>query len=164
MAKTAKKGIKKKGLKELVVKKKRGRKPKGEGMTLASVANPQKTFGQNDDNPKFSSFNDEYFFNNFIGKYVVCRGYYIGVHAGILVGYDPNRFHMMLKDARRLWRWESDFTLSAVAIKGMIEGAKVDVLTPQILLRGVDEIIPCTEKAEESIREYPVYVVPEDER
>jgi hypothetical protein len=99
----------------------------------------------------------------FLEKYVVCRGYYAGIHAGMLIGYDRENSSVILKDARRLWRWDSDFTLSEVAVKGLT-GGKIAVVTPVIYLKGIDEILPCTEEGEKSIREAPVYVVPEGER
>ena len=47
--------------------------------------------------------------------YVICRGYYCGVHAGYLKEKDGN--HVVLNEARRLWNWKADkgISLSDVA-------------------------------------------------
>lgn len=86
-----------------------------------------------------------------IGKYVIVRTYSAGVHAGELVSQDGGL--VMLKNSRRLWSWaaKKGVALSGVAIHGMKEGQKVDVVLPELYLTGAIETIPCSEAARESI-------------
>lgn len=89
----------------------------------------------------------------FVGKYVICRCYAAGVHAGILISQDGE--NALLKDSRRLWSWtaKDGVALSGVAQHGIKDG-KIDVVNPEIFLTGVCETIPCSQKAEESINGY----------
>ena len=92
--------------------------------------------------------------NQFIGKYVVCRCYSAGVHAGELVSQENDI--VVLKNSRRLYYWIANegIALSGVAQNGIKPtGCKIDVLNPEIMLTSVIEIIPTTKKAEESINE-----------
>ncbi len=88
----------------------------------------------------------------FVGRYVICRCYSAGVHAGVLVSQDGDR--VVLRDSRRLWLWTaaSGVALSGVAQAGINRGkSKVDTINPTIALTGVIETIPCTTVAQESI-------------
>jgi len=98
----------------------------------------------------------------FSGRYVLCRGYYNGIHTGVLVNYDADNDVAFLKESRRLYRWKSKFSLSEIAMSGIF-GEKIAVEVPDIMIREVFEIIPCTQEAEKRIREYPAYVVSEDD-
>ncbi len=87
-----------------------------------------------------------------VGKYVVCRTYSAGVHAGILVGQDGDK--ALLREARRLWFWhaKAGIALSGVAVHGLVASqSKVDAPV-SIYLTGVIETIETTREAEESIR------------
>ena len=88
----------------------------------------------------------------FIGKYVICRCYSAGVHAGEL--FHLNGDQAILKNSRRLWQWRAKegIALSGVAQNGLVyDKSKVDVINPEIALTGVIEIIPCSNSAKESI-------------
>jgi hypothetical protein len=100
-------------------------------------------------NNKSSEQDDE-----FVGKYVLCRCYSAGVHAGELVSQKGEV--VILKNSRRLWTWGSNggIALSGVAQLGMASGKKVDVLNPLIKLTGVCETIICTDTAKDSINAY----------
>ena len=89
----------------------------------------------------------------FVGKYVICRCYSAGVHAGVLVSQEGDR--AILKDSRRLWQWKSKsgVALTGLAINGLDSG-KVDTVAPEIALTGVIETIPCSAVAQGTIREY----------
>lgn len=78
----------------------------------------------------------------FVGKYVICRCVYAGVHAGILVSMENG--NVILKDSRRLWTWKakSGVALSGVAQNGFASGQKVDAMNPLIALTDVIECIP----------------------
>lgn len=90
----------------------------------------------------------------FVGKYVICRCYSAGVHAGVLVSQDGDQ--AILKDSRRLWSWKNNggVALSGLAVNGIdASQSKIDVFLPEIALTGVVETIPASEKCEGSIRE-----------
>jgi hypothetical protein len=86
----------------------------------------------------------------FIGKYVICRCYSAGVHAGVLVSQVGDQ--AVLKDSRRLWSWKAKagVALSGLAVNGL-ESGKVDTLVDDIALTGVIETIPCSAEAMRSI-------------
>lgn len=92
--------------------------------------------------------------NPVVGKYCIARCYSAGVHAGTVVSVDGET--VVLKDSRRLWSWKAKdgVALSGVAQAGLTaDKSKVDVVNPEIYLTGVCELIPCSEKAKESINE-----------
>ena len=89
---------------------------------------------------------------NMIGKYVIVRADRAGVFAGILRKKDGNE--VVLNDCRRLWYWDGAASISQLAIDGTSKpnNCKFTVTVDEIAILGVIEIIPCTAKAEASIR------------
>lgn len=89
----------------------------------------------------------------FVGKYVICRCYSAGVHAGELVSQSGDQ--AVLKNSRRLWSWTANcgIALSGLAVTGLKSG-KIDTVLPELALTGVIETIPCSEVAEASINDY----------
>ncbi|MEY2655971.1 MAG: hypothetical protein RLZZ524_2999 [Pseudomonadota bacterium] len=88
-----------------------------------------------------------------IGKYVICRCYSAGVHAGVLVEKDGEI--AVLTEARRLWKWtaKNGVALNGVAFHGLkASESKIDSTVSEIELSGVIEVISTTEQAEASIR------------
>jgi hypothetical protein len=88
----------------------------------------------------------------FVGKYCIARCYSAGVHAGEVVSVDGE--NVILKNSIRLWSWKATegIALSGVAQNGIDRSkSKLDVVNPEIFLTGVCELIPCTQKAQESI-------------
>lgn len=91
--------------------------------------------------------------------YVIVRCRNAGVHAGYLVSRDAEV--VTLKDSRRLWRWWSSFTLSALAMKGVLRGkegeCKFACTLPRLDLTASDvcEVIYCTEAARKSLESIP---------
>ena len=85
--------------------------------------------------------------------YVICRGYYCGVHAGYLKEHDGN--HCRLVNSRRLWSWKAKegISLSAVALHGIADGVSLPNALDEIWLGDVYEVIPCTETAAKTIQE-----------
>lgn len=86
--------------------------------------------------------------------YVICRGYYCGVHAGYLKEREGN--HVVLNEARRLWKWKAvkGISLSEVAKYGIdASGSKVCTKCGEIWLGDVYEVIPCTDAARKTIEE-----------
>ena len=90
--------------------------------------------------------------------YCIIRSYSAGVWAGWV---DLNKYgeQMLVKDARRLWRWWSEFTLSALATTGIKPGKekenKYAMPVAEVYLTNVIELIPCTEVAKKQIVEQP---------
>lgn len=86
-----------------------------------------------------------------IGKCVIIRTYSAGVWCGYLEQKSGNE--VILKDARRLWRWwaAESISLSGVANYGVIpEKSKIAPKVENVWLEAI-EIIPTTDKAEKSI-------------
>ena len=92
--------------------------------------------------------------------YCIVRTYSAGVWAGWV---DLSKYgeQMVVKDARRLWRWWSEFTLSALATTGIKPGKekenKYAMPVAEVFLTNVIELIPCTEIAKKHITEQPNY-------
>lgn len=83
--------------------------------------------------------------SNLIGKKVITRSHYAGVHIGTLDAKAGGE--VRLKDAHRLWYWKGAFTLSQVAETGVKAGSRVGVVTPEVELTEVCEVIPITDEA-----------------
>lgn len=90
-------------------------------------------------------------------KYCVIRTYSAGVHTGYLK--NRNGKEVTLVNARRIWYWAGAFTLSAMAVDGVSEpeNCKFSCVVPEITLTEAIEIIPCTEKARDSIEGVKVH-------
>ncbi len=88
--------------------------------------------------------------SRFIGEFVIVRTYSAGVHMGILE--ECNGTAVILKDARRLWRWHGAFTLSEVSQNGCAEESRISQSVPMILLTQAIEVIPCSAKAEKNLK------------
>jgi hypothetical protein len=81
--------------------------------------------------------------------------------AGVFAGYvkERNGSEATLSDVRRLWYWAGAASLSQLAMDGTSRprDCKFTVTVPEMTVLGVIEIIPCTEKAEQSIRGVSVW-------
>ena len=94
-----------------------------------------------------------------LGDYVIVRCRNAGVHAGHLESRDSDV--LTLKNSRRLWRWWSKFTLSGLAMSGILKGkeseCKFACVLPRLDLTVSDvcEVIYCTTEAKESIESLP---------
>lgn len=87
-----------------------------------------------------------------LGKYVIARCYAAGVHAGFVDAVDGE--NVIMRNSVRLWSWKAKdgVALSGVAQNGIDRSkCKIDSVNPVIFLTGVCELIPCSEKAKESI-------------
>lgn len=86
-----------------------------------------------------------------LGKDVIIRTYSAGVWFGTLAQKAGKE--VILKDARRMWRWwaAESISLSAVAIHGIKrEKSKIAEAVNSVWLEAI-EIIPCTDIAVKSI-------------
>lgn len=90
--------------------------------------------------------------------YCIVRTYSAGVWAGY-VDLENYGKCMVVKDARRLWRWWSEFTLSALATTGIKPGKEAEnqyaMPVTEVYLSEVIELIPCTEVAKQQIISKP---------
>ena len=87
-----------------------------------------------------------------IGKYVIVRAAEAGVFAGILTEKEGDE--VVLTDCRRIWYWEGANSVSQLAVDGTLKpnSCKFTVPVNSITILRVAEIVPCTDKAEASIR------------
>ena len=85
------------------------------------------------------------------GKKVIIRADKAGVFFGILK--NKNGSEVTLTNCRRLWYWDGAASISQLAVDGVTKpkNCKFTVVVEEILIMGVIEIIPCTEKAIKSI-------------
>lgn len=81
--------------------------------------------------------------------------------AGVFAGYIQSRdgAEAVLRDARRIWYWDGAASLSQLARDGTSkpENCKFPDAVDRVILTGVIEIIPMTEKARKSIAGVPVW-------
>lgn len=88
-----------------------------------------------------------------IGKKVIIRGDRSGVEFGTLV--ERNGREITLHNARRIWYWAGAASLSQLAKDGTSKPSicKFAVTVDSITILDAIEIIPCTDKAIQSIEE-----------
>lgn len=88
-----------------------------------------------------------------IGKKVIIRGSRSGVEFGTLVA--KNGSEVTLENARRIWYWSGAASLSQLAMDGTTNPncCKFTVTVDSITILDAIEIIPCTDKAIQSIEE-----------
>lgn len=84
-------------------------------------------------------------------QFVVVRCYGAGVHVGTLVSVDGKQ--VVLRDARRLWRWRGANTLHEVAMTGVstTEYTRLSEPVPEITLLDAIEVIPATDAAKATL-------------
>lgn len=90
-------------------------------------------------------------------KYVIVRTYSAGVFAGTLVSRTGQE--VVLKNARRLWYWSGAASLSQLATDGTSDpkNCKFPCEVSQVELLQAIEILDCTAKAQESIKNVSVW-------
>ena len=75
--------------------------------------------------------------------------------AGVFFGHFKERTgnEVTMTDVRRLWYWDGAASLSQMAVDGVSRprDCKFTVTVPEMTILGVIEIIPCTDKAMDSI-------------
>ena len=85
-------------------------------------------------------------------KYYIVRGDRSGVFAGNIK--EMNGREVTMSDVRRIWYWDGACSISQLALDGTTKprDCKFTVALDEITLLDAIEIIPCTDKAEKSIR------------
>lgn len=89
--------------------------------------------------------------------YVIVRTYSAGVFAGYLK--ELNGKEGTVLKARRLWYWDGAASLSQLAVDGVSkpENCKFPCEVDFVKLTEIIEILPCTEKAKQSIASVEVW-------
>ena len=85
-------------------------------------------------------------------EYCVVRTYSAGVHIGYVK--TRNGQDIQLVNSRRLWRWDKAASLSQVAMEGC-NSEKFAMSLPLITLTDAIEVIPCSQKAKDSLEAIP---------
>lgn len=85
-------------------------------------------------------------------KYYIVRGDRSGVFAGEIE--ERNGKEVKMRNVRRLWYWDGACSISELAVNGTArpDNCKFTITVDEIQLIDVIEIIPCTQKAENSIK------------
>lgn len=91
------------------------------------------------------------------GDYYIVRTESAGVFAGYIA--EHNGTMVKMTTARRLWFWKGAASLSQLSVDGVSypEECKFPCAVSEVLLYGVIEILPCSDKAKQSIAEVPVW-------
>ena len=92
---------------------------------------------------------------SYINKQVIVRADRAGVFFGTLAEKEGNE--VKLTNCRRIWKWSGAASLSELAVNGVTNprDCKFSVPVKSIIVEGVIEIIPCEQKAIESINAVP---------
>ena len=78
-------------------------------------------------------------------KIVLVRTFAAGVHVGVLVSNDAKT--VVLRDARRVWRWRGANTLNELSQHGGDESwTRISEPVPTVTLLDAIEIIACSEE------------------
>ena len=95
--------------------------------------------------------------NNFNEKKVIVRGDRSGVFFGTLAAKDGQE--VKLEKCRRLWYWDGAASISQLAVDGTANPGecKFTITVDEIEILDAIEIIPCTDKAIESIERVGVW-------
>jgi hypothetical protein len=90
---------------------------------------------------------------------VIIRADRAGAFYGELV--ERNGTEVKLANCRRLWYWDGAASLSQLALNGTSKpnNCKFTVVVPEIEILGVIEVIPCSDKAIQSIEGVKVWKV-----
>ena len=98
---------------------------------------------------------------NYIGKKVIIRADRAGVFYGTLTECEPlgDKLQVTMTKCRRLWCWDGAASLSQLATDGTTapSNCKFTVVVDKMVIMGVIEILPCTDKAIESIESVKVW-------
>lgn len=93
-------------------------------------------------------------------KKTIIRTYSAGVFFGEVTKQEntPAGVIVTIQNCRRIWYWNGAASLSELAMSGVKrDDSKFSVVVPEMVVAGVIEIIPCTDKAVESIENVPVW-------
>ena len=94
-----------------------------------------------------------------MGEYCIIRTKSAGVFAGNLVMRSGTEGR--IDNARRLWQWSGAASLSQLSQEGVKNPGqcKFPMEVPWIIVTEIIEILPCSEAAQKSIAQVPVWRV-----
>lgn len=90
-------------------------------------------------------------------RYVIVRAFGAGVFAGYLESEEGER--VVLRNARRLWKWEGAASISQLAMEGVKnpENCRFPCEVKRVILLKAFEICEATEEAKKSIAEVKIW-------
>lgn len=96
-----------------------------------------------------------------ISKKVIIRTNRAGVFYGTLAEYDEFNRTAEIYNCRRLWYWDGACSLSQLAVDGTRkpESCQFTLYVPTMQVMEVIEILPCTDKAIESIESVEIWKI-----
>jgi hypothetical protein len=87
-----------------------------------------------------------------MGEATLVRTFSAGIHFGLVKKRKGKE--VTLVNARRLWSWAGACSLSQIAVNGVdLDGSRISVAVPEIILTEVIELIPMTKKASKQMME-----------
>ena len=91
------------------------------------------------------------------GNYVVVRSGQAGVFAGEFV--EKNGTEVILKNARKIYRWDGAYTVEDIAVKGLanIDCCQITIVVPEIVIDDVCQVLPTSEVARGILEGTPVW-------
>lgn len=94
---------------------------------------------------------------DFLEKKVIVRGDGSGVFFGTLKAKEGRE--VKLAGCRRLWYWDGAASISQIAVDGVgkPKNCNFTVAVDEIIITDIIEIIPCTQKAIESVESVSVW-------
>lgn len=93
-------------------------------------------------------------YQDLINTTVLVRSAQAGVYFGTLTQVEGDT--VRLTDVRNIWCWKGATCLSQVAQDG-ITGGNVSQSVPSMVILGVCQIIPLSDKAEENLKGQPIW-------
>jgi hypothetical protein len=92
-------------------------------------------------------------------RYCIVRTYSAGVFAGYLTDRSEDGQRGTVLEARRLWYWSGASSLSEASQQGFAnpDDCKFPQEVPEVELTNIIEVIPCSEKARQSIKDVKIW-------
>lgn len=93
----------------------------------------------------------------FIGKHVIVRANEAGVFFGVLESIEGR--NIILKNTRKLFRWEGANTVEQIALEGVSkpDNCKFTQSVENVGIANFCQILPCTQEAVENIEKVKVW-------
>jgi hypothetical protein len=93
----------------------------------------------------------------YVGKYAIIRSYTSGVHFGKIKQIEHEV--VALTEARRIHYWDGANSCTDIAIGGILnkKDSRVAAALDEHLIQGVNEVIPCSDKAIECLKSFPIW-------
>lgn len=93
-------------------------------------------------------------YRDLLNKKVLVRSHYAGVYFGTLTNVEGETVRM--ENVRNIWHWTGASCLSQIANNG-IEGDKVSPIVGSMVINGVCQILPLSDKAIDNLETQPIW-------